>query len=852
MSLLTRAKTLLEELRAAYRDSNRGRLVRWGIGAYGAAALACTAAWLVIGPQVAERTGLRQELFLANDFAGRPFRDEVNENISLDFLDDDERLPRRHFSVRWHGYWYVPDGGPVEIHGAGDDWLTVHVDGELVLRRYPPDQMHRAAGMVTIDEGVHHLLIEYEQEAGSYDLDVRWSPPSGRTRPLAGHRLFHERPSMDDVRLAQWAAWLGWGVRFLWLAPLLIAAGLAGFVPVVRTITARYHRRSADQSSYQKRWLRAALVVALGAVSLRALVSRLPGWNPESLWVDDVIFGSLIRSVDLSSLVTIPTHYAPGLFVIWRGFYALFPDPEWSLQILPFASGIAAIPAMAFLGRRLTGDSTLGVLAGAVTAVNPLLAFYTVFVHQYSFEFLLTALFLVAAIGLHSPGTGIDPKRFSRVALCGSVAALFSAPSLFVSFPIVHLGAVLAVWNRRLQRRTARKVLLWSAAYDSTVVAAVLFLRTRSNDAIRESFTPWFMPLDSMSAALEFLMVHGRKAVEMSMPNWTGQGVPEWARPDTASWPLPFIGAGLIWLLWRRQTRFVGFVAAGIYSAVVVGSLLGQYPLGVGRTDVFTFPVGILLFTAGIWCVTEALPRRSAVRLLAATVAVALALFYPVPVSYRPRNDAQLVNHLGVNSQPEDWIMLSFSAGYLSAFYGPWDSRLVPYDTSTGFVATIARDRVLHLPLRLDYDDPSQERAAGGEHRRIVSDFLAEQRPARIWFLAYYTETYNGTNWAPKVIGVLTDNGYRVDRVLEATRGALYVGVMPGVEATIDGRTGAGEIGRGDGWAFHRRPINPSARFTGVLRAGADGRRNDRTAGRRRCELRHGLVRPASPLVARR
>ena len=60
---------------------------------------------------------------------------------------------------------------------------------------------------------------------------------------------------------------------------------------------------------------------------------------------------------------------------------------------------MAAIPVMAFLGRRLTGDATLGALTGAVTALNPLLAFYMVFVHQYSFEFLLTALFLLADCG---------------------------------------------------------------------------------------------------------------------------------------------------------------------------------------------------------------------------------------------------------------------------------------------------------------------------------------------------------------------------------------------------------------------------------------------------------------------
>ena len=734
--------------------------------AYVATTIVLTVVLFTLEARSAERSGLRRLVFSGVEFAGEPVLDDIGSDVTLDFLEGDPTLPRRFFSARWQGFWYLPEASVLDLHGAGDDRLDVWIDEKLVIRRTPPADMHTQVRTVALAAGVHEIRVEYAQHGGSYNLRLAWAPTNGRPLSLSQHHLFFRLPDDNDIQLAERTTLLRGVIPVLWLAPIAI-----GFVPVARAITARYRRRSAHQGSRQKRWHRAALVVALGAVSLRAVTSRLPGWNPESLWVDDVIFGSLIRSADLWSLVTIPTHHAPGLFVIWRGFYALFPDPEWSLQILPFACGIAAIPVMAVLGRRLTGDATLGVVAGAVTAVNPLLAFYTVYVHQYSFEFLLTALFLLAATGLHSPGTGIDPKRFGRVALCGSVAAFFSVASLFVSFPIVHLGAVLAVWNRRLQRRAARTVLLWTAAYDIIVVSVVLFLRNRTTGLTREWFAAWFMPRDSISGALEFLAVHGRQAVEMSMPNWTG--------PDTGSWPLLFIGAGLVWLLWRRRTRFVGFVAAGIYSGVVVGSGLNLYPLGLGRTDVFTFPVGILLFTAGIWCVTEALPRRSAVRLFAATVAVAMALSYPVPVSYRPRNDVHLVNHLGVNSQPNDWIMLSFSAGYLAAFYGPWDVRLIPYDTSNGFVATIARDRVLHLPLRLDYHGPSDEHAAGVEHRRIVSDFLAEQRPARIWFLAYYAETRSGTNWAPNVVSVLTDSGYRVDRVLEATRGVLYVGVIP-------------------------------------------------------------------------
>ena len=77
--------------------------------------------------------------------------------------------------------------------------------------------MTLATGTVTLAAGVHELLIEYEQEGGASALDVRWSPPSDRTRPFAWYHLFHERPSMEDVRLAERAAWLGWPVTLLWV-----------------------------------------------------------------------------------------------------------------------------------------------------------------------------------------------------------------------------------------------------------------------------------------------------------------------------------------------------------------------------------------------------------------------------------------------------------------------------------------------------------------------------------------------------------------------------------------------------------------------------------------------------------
>ena len=170
---------------------------------------------------------------------------------------------------------------------------------------------------------------------------------------------------------------------------------------------------------------------------------------------------------------------------------------------------------------------------------------------------------------------------------------------------------------------------------------------------------------------------------------------------------------------------------------------------------------------------------KTAPKPLRKTPTTALALWHPAPASYRPRNDAALVQHLNAASQPADWIMLSFSAGYLAAFYGKWDARTVPYETDIGYVGTIVRNRVLHLPLRLDYGNPSREAAADAEHRRVVSDFLQEERPARVWFLGYHVRTYDDRSWAPNVMDVLTDHGYRVDRVGLASRSVLYVGVAP-------------------------------------------------------------------------
>ena len=501
--------------------------------------------------------------------------------------------------------------------------------------------------------------------------------------------------------------------------------------------------------------LRAGLVLAGGAVVARAAEARLPGLNPPSLWHDDLVFGSIIRSERFLDMVTVPVHVAPGLLVVWRWMYTLFPDPEWSLQLLPYVCGVVAIPLTALVAWRLTGDAAVTLLAGAVTSLVQLLAHYSVFVRQYTIEAVLTALFLLAATRLVRDGTDVDPRRFRRVALAGGIAAFFAVPVVFVTFPVVNLGALYGVreWIRR--RQPVRNI-LWSAvAYNGMVAAAWRLLRNRSNPIVRGDFADGFMPVDSLAAAWSFLADQGGRLLMISLPGWT-EG---WSfNPGEASWTLPFVGLGLVWLLARRETRFFGLAVLGFYAARVVASALWIYPLGLGRPDIFSFPVAICLFAAGIHAASAALPHARAARVAVAAAVVAFALARPVEVAYWDTNGAPLVHHLAANAHDDDPVMLSATGVYLAAFYGPWPVTTQPTDAnSQGTAVTVARDRTLYLP-RSDRD--------GG----IAAEFLhGLQSSDHVWYLGHRLRS-------DRVVAAMTNAGYVVVTVRPSTDYGLFRG----------------------------------------------------------------------------
>ena len=194
---------------------------RWWIAAYLAVTLVCTTGWLILGQRLAEQTGLRRQVWLTSDFEGAPFINDLSPGATLDFLDDDARLPRRFFSARWQGYWYVPSSQIVTLHVDADDYAAIWIDGELRFARST-----FAAQGIRLDAGVHELRIDYQQYGGTAHLSLQAGRAGPYPRPLQAEYLFPDAPAPGIVRLLTVTAWLGTTVALTWALGALAAAFL--------------------------------------------------------------------------------------------------------------------------------------------------------------------------------------------------------------------------------------------------------------------------------------------------------------------------------------------------------------------------------------------------------------------------------------------------------------------------------------------------------------------------------------------------------------------------------------------------------------------------------------------------
>ena len=192
---------------------------RWWVAAFLVVTLVCTTGWLILSQRLAEQTGLRRQVWLANDFQGAPVINDVAREPTLAFLVDDPRLPPEFISARWSGYWYVPSRWSFTLHVEADDYADIWIDGEQRFTR-----SSAAERAVRLDAGVHELQIAYQQYAGAANLAFTGGSGDVYQLPLRTGYLFPDQPEPNLLRLVGIVDRLTLTVRILWAAGALAAA----------------------------------------------------------------------------------------------------------------------------------------------------------------------------------------------------------------------------------------------------------------------------------------------------------------------------------------------------------------------------------------------------------------------------------------------------------------------------------------------------------------------------------------------------------------------------------------------------------------------------------------------------
>lgn len=416
-------------------------------------------------------------------------------------------------------------------------------------------------------------------------------------------------------------------------------------------------------------------------LSLIFLLRGLPALAPPSLWLDDQWVALLAARAPWSFVFSAPIPCPPGFALLESLAREWLGESDWALQALPFAAGILTAPLLGWVAYRLTGEAVLGLTAATLLAGSPVLAAFSLRVKPFSLDALLaTALLGLGLAGLRSRGV----RGLACLGALAALAPLVSFPAIFVGAPLVAATAWSLLTRADGAGAPRRSVVLLLAATGGALAAVVWLLAGRGNPGLFQHWRNFYLPLLEPALLPEFLAGPGRRFFTLAFPE------------PLAALAL-LVPVGIVALLHRRPTRPFGAALLASYLGVAAASALSRFPVGGGRTDLFSYPVTLLCVTAAL----HAFPWRR--RLLAggAALAAIAALGWTIqdgPVEYPATGAATIVRRAARAIGPGDGLVVYPWSNWAVAYYGPWPSRLVEVaDSTNGYYAELERPHTLVL-----------------------------------------------------------------------------------------------------------------------------------------------------------
>ncbi len=139
-------------------------------------------------------SGLSGKYYYNIECIGTPFLSKVEkDSISFTYNDETQKPYRSPFGIEWEGYLHIPQKGVYQFATKSDDGSVVYIDGNLVVDNDDLHAMRHISGVVSLDEGFHHVRIKYFDGGGGAVMEFLWTPPGGSEALVPVHVLFHKK-----------------------------------------------------------------------------------------------------------------------------------------------------------------------------------------------------------------------------------------------------------------------------------------------------------------------------------------------------------------------------------------------------------------------------------------------------------------------------------------------------------------------------------------------------------------------------------------------------------------------------------------------------------------------------------
>ena len=403
--------------------------------AYLLVAVGLSALAAALDPRFQTVRGLTLSFYDNAVFEGEPVFQQTTTAINLVFLEERPDLPRRFFSARWEGVWYVAHAQTIDLHVGGDDRVVVSLDGRTVHERNSEVGFHTESRSLAVAPGFHDLRVSYEQYGGGYGLAVFSTPTGKAPRAFDPETLFPSAPSQRALDVNQRLHLLRRVARWAWLAPPIVLLALLGFSALARVAsrTALGSQRLAGAAVFLVAFLGYGLNVLHFepiAFARRQNVIFSADTRTTIGSMTELTFREHIRQHPLFSLVT---------STLVRLFEAVPPISLNQAILLTLALIAAANCTLCYviLQRQLASTRLACWFAALYGCLFINLALFSI-PETYTVS---TSAVLVYILGVTAVRSPIGTRQLAWLTLLATLAGLFNPPLLSLS--VIHLAMLL-------------------------------------------------------------------------------------------------------------------------------------------------------------------------------------------------------------------------------------------------------------------------------------------------------------------------------------------------------------------------------------------------------------------------